>query len=140
MTSAKMQGWVRVVALVDLLVTAPLAIPEISNAYTALLLSGFGLFGTASSYVPLPLTTSVFCVLTGILGVLWNGCRLVRPDSFLVRADIWGRIGVAAALIYFLVVYQAPVVLWAFVATELIGALIERRALSSLRGGGGGWA
>lgn len=138
MTSAKLQGWVRVVAFVDLLATAPLAIPEISNAYTALLLSGFGLLGNASTYVPLPLTTSVFCVLTGILGILWNGCRLIRPDSFLVRADIFGRIAVAAALSYFLLVYQAPVVLWAFVGTELIGAVIEKRALSSLRAGG--WA
>ncbi|PTU30055.1 hypothetical protein [Stenotrophobium rhamnosiphilum] len=138
MTSAKMQGWVRVVAFVDLLATAPLAIPEISNAYAALLLSGFGLLGDASAYVPLPLTTSVFCVLTGILGILWNGCRLMRPDSFLVRADIWGRLGVASALIYFLVVHQAPVVLWVFVATELIGAVVEKRALSSLRAGG--WA
>lgn len=138
MTSAKLQGWVRVVAFFDLLATAPLAIPEISNAYAALLLSGFGLLGDASAYVPLPLTTSVFCVLTGILGILWNGCRLVRPDSFLVRADIWGRLAVAAALSYFLVVHQAPVVLWAFVASELIGAVIEIRALSSLREGG--WA
>jgi hypothetical protein len=139
MTSAKLQGWVRVVALVDLLFTAPLAIPEFSNAYTALLLSGFGFLGSASAYVPLPLTTSVFCVLTGILGILWNGCRLLRPDSFLVRADIGGRVAVAAALSYFLVVHQAPVVLWAFVATELVGALIEKRALSGLRKGGG-WA
>ncbi len=139
MTSAKLQGWVRVVAFVDLLATVPLAIPEFSNAYAALLLSGFGLLGDASAYVPLPLTTSVFCVLTGILGILWNGCRLVRPDSFLVRADIWGRIAVASALTYFLLVHQAPVILWMFVATELVGALIERRALSSLRKGGG-WA
>jgi hypothetical protein len=78
-------------------------------------------------------------VLTGILGILWNGCRLVRPDSFLVRADIGGRIAVAAALSYFLVVHQAPVILWAFVATELVGAFIEKRALSSLRNGAG-WA
>lgn len=139
MTSARLQGWVRVVALVDLLFTAPLAIPEFSNAYVALLLSGFGLLGPASAYVPLPLTTSVFCVLAGILGVLWNGCRLLRPDSFLVRADIWGRAAVALALAYFLIVHQAPVVLWAFVATELIGALVERRALSGVRNGGG-WA
>lgn len=139
MTSAKLQGWVRVVALLDLLFTAPLAIPEFSNAYVALLLSGFGLLGDPSSYLPVPLTTSVFCVLTGILGILWNGCRLVRPDSFLVRADIWGRAAVALTLSYFLIVHKAPVVLWAFVATELVGALIERRALASLRKGGG-WA
>ena len=139
MTSAKLQGWVRVVAFVDLLATAPLAVPEFSNAYAALLLSGFGLLGDASAYVPLPLTTSVFCVLTGILGILWNGCRLVRPDSFLVRADIWGRAAVASALTYFLVVHQAPVVLWAFVATELVGGFVELRALSGLRKGGG-WA
>lgn len=139
MASAKLQGLVRVVAFFDLVATAPLAIPEISKAWAALLLSGFGFLGSASAYLPLPLTTAVFCVLTGILGVLWNGCRLIRPDAFLVRADIWGRIAVAAALSYFVLVYQAPVILWGFVATELIGALIEKRALSSLRSGSG-WA
>ena len=139
MTSARGQGWVRIVALLDLVVTAPLAVPELSNAWAALLLSGFGFIGPASAYVPMPLTTSVFCVLAGILGVLWNGCRLIRPDAFLVRADFWGRLAVATALIYFLVMHQAPGILWLFVGTELAGALIERRALSGMRSGGG-WA
>jgi hypothetical protein len=139
MASANMQRMVRMVALFDLLVTAPLALPELSNAWVALLLSGFGFLGSPSAWLPLPLTTSLFCVLAGILGVLWNGCRLLRPDALLVRADIWGRIAVAAALIYFMVAHQAPVIFWAFVATELGGALIERRALSTMRGGGD-WA
>lgn len=139
MMPARTQRWVRWIALFDLAVTAPLAVPELSDRWVALLLSGFTLAGEPASWLPLPLTTSVFSVLAGILGVLWNGCRAASPYVLLVRADIWGRCAVAAALTYFIVLHQAPGILWLFVASEIGGALAERRALASTRGGAG-WA
>lgn len=139
MMPARTLRWVRWVALFDLAATAPMAVPELSDRWIALLLSGFTLAGEPAGFLPLPLTTSVFVVLAGILGVLWNGCRAARPDALLVRVDMWGRVAVAAALAYFIVLHQAPGILWAFVASELIGALIERRALAAARGGAG-WA
>lgn len=139
MMPARMQRAVRWVALFDLAVTAPMALPELSERWVSFLLSGFGFAGDPAAWRPLPMTTSVFCVLTGILGVLWNGCRALRPDPLLVRADVWGRYAVALALAYFLVQRQAPSPLWLFVISEVVGALIQRRALSAAREGAG-WA
>lgn len=127
--------WIRAVAVFDLAVTLPLAIPWLSDFWVVLLLSGFGVTGQPAQWLPLPLSTSIFAVLAGVLAVLWNGCRAWRPDlSLLVSADIGGRIAVAAALLYFLLVQDAPVALWLFVASELIGAAIEARAQSVPRG------
>lgn len=135
MIPARAQRAVRWVALFDLTVTAPLAVPALSDGWAALLLSGFMLGGEPAQWLPLPLTASVFCVLTGILGILWNGCRALRPDALLVRADMWGRVAVALALSYFIVLRQAPGSFGLFVVSELAGAWIERRALAAMRGG-----
>lgn len=133
--SAAPLRWIRAVALFDLAVTLPLAIPLLSDYWVALLLSGFGVTGQPSQWLPLPLSTSVFAVLAGLLAVLWNGCRAWQPGLvLLVRADVGGRIAVAAALLYFLLVQGAPIALWLFVASELIGAAIEARAQAALRG------
>jgi len=133
--SADPLRWIRAVALFDLAVTLPLAIPLLSDLWVALLLSGFGVTGQVSQWLPLPLSTSIFAVLAGLLAVLWNGCRAWHPElTLLVRADVGGRIAVALALLYSLLVQHAPVALWLFVASELIGAFIEARALSALRG------
>ena len=43
--------------------------------------------------------------------------------------DQWGRLVVAAVLAYYLACRGAPVVLWLFVASELIGSAIAWRAL-----------
>jgi len=133
--SANPLRWIRAVAVFDLAVTLPLAIPLLSDVWVALLLSGFGVTGQASQWLPLPLSTSIFAVLAGLLAVLWNGCRAWQPGlGLLVRADVCGRVAVAAALLYFLLVQGAPVALWLFVASELIGAGIEARTLSAQRG------
>lgn len=132
--SADPLRWIRAVAVFDLAVTLPLAIPLLSDYWVALLLSGFGVTGQFSQWLPLPLSTSIFAVLAGLLAVLWNGCRAWQPElTLLVRADICGRIAVALALLHFLLVQDAPVALWLFVASELIGAFIEARALSAPR-------
>lgn len=140
MMPARTQRWVRWVAIFDLMVTAPLAVPELSARWVALLLSGFGLSAEPASLLPLPLTTAVFAVLAGILGVLWNGSRVFQSDNpGLIRADLWGRVAVALVLIYFIVMHHAPGILGLFVITELLGAMIERRALAAARSGAG-WA
>ncbi len=125
--------WIRIVAIFDLIVTVPMAIPGLADHYTALLLSGFGLFGSPSAWQPLPLSTSLFVVLAGILAVLWNGCRAVHPGfTTLARWDCVGRVAVAAAFVYFLIARDAPAVLWLFVASELLGAAIEATAVARI--------
>ncbi|MGH8460053.1 MAG: hypothetical protein ACRESS_00455 [Stenotrophobium sp.] len=128
---ASLTPWVRRVAWFDLIVTAPLALPVLNDHVVALLFSGFGLLGAPAAWLPLPLSASLFCSLAGLLGILWNGCRVLRPDDvLLMRADVLGRCAVATALAYYLLACAAPVVLWLFVASELGGAAVERVALA----------
>lgn len=125
--------WIRIVAIFDLVATAPMAVPVLGSWYAALLFTNFGLSAAPASVLPLPLVASLFIALAGVLAVLWNGCRARHPDLRpLVSFDIVGRGAVAALLVYFLVGFDAPAVLWLFVATELIGAAIEWRALRVL--------
>ncbi|HEY1077515.1 MAG TPA: hypothetical protein VGE51_12560 [Fontimonas sp.] len=127
--------WIRGVAVFDLLATVPMALPVVGERYAALLFSNLGLSAAPSSLLPLPPVAVLFIALAGVLGALWNGCRARHPQILpLTQFDIVGRCAVAALLIYFLLALGVPAVLWAFVATELIGALIEWRALRMLRG------
>jgi hypothetical protein len=124
---------IRAVALFDLAATLPLAIPIFSGYWLALLFSGFGLAGSPSDHLPMPQTTLLFCNLAGILGVLWNGARFMRPERSLTRMDVRGRILVALMLVYYLGWQGLPAVLWLFVASEIIGAVLQHRALKVMR-------
>ncbi|MDP9142168.1 MAG: hypothetical protein M3O62_15445 [Pseudomonadota bacterium] len=130
--------WIRIVATFDLLATAPMAVPVIGGYYAAWLFTNLGLSGSPMSLMPIPAMASVFIALAGVLAVLWNGCRARHPQLLpLTQFDLGGRCAVAALLVYFLLVAGVPAVLWLFVATELIGALIEWRALRALQQGQG---
>lgn len=125
---------VRGVAVFDLIVTLPMALPVLANVYVAGLFSGFGLFGPVAAWLPMSPVASIFIVLAGILAVLWNGCRAVAPTFLpMVLGDIAGRAVVAAAFLYFLLSGQAPSMLGIFVCTELGGAVIEASALRRSR-------
>lgn len=132
MTRRSALQWIRIVAIFDLVATAPMALPVVGEWYAAWLFTNLGLSAAPASVLPLPLVATLFVALAGVLAVLWNGCRACHPDlQPLVRFDIAGRGAVAALLVWFLVGFDAPVVLWLFVATELGGAVIEWRALAA---------
>jgi hypothetical protein len=124
---------VRAFALFDLVVTGLLAVPWLGDAVLALMVTWFGLDGSPGDVLPLPILTSVFLNLAGVLGVLWNGRRFLAPTPDLVRWDMWGRVAVAALFAVSLVARDAPGVLWLFVATELAGAAVAHRWLSASR-------
>lgn len=121
---------VRAFALSDVAVTGLLALPWIADRFLALLLTSFGLDGSPGdlSFEPLMM---VFVNLAGILGVLWNGRRYVAPTVDLVRWDMWGRLAVAALLVFHVVTNDLPSVMLLFVVSELAGALAERRWLET---------
>ena len=121
---------IRAVAAFDLLVTLPLALPGIESEYLRLLFGGFGLLTVPAGLLPLSMSAALFCNLAGILGVLWNGARLLHPwEHWLAWLDVRGRIAVAALLAYYLLRLGAPPALWLFVATETGGALLQAWAL-----------
>jgi hypothetical protein len=119
---------VRAFALLDLLVTAPLAIPALGAVWLRLLLTGGGLFDTPDGWMPTP-PVLLFAQLAGVLGACWNGARARWPDDRrLVGIDAVARIAVAALLLLWLA-RGAPPVLALFVATELAGAGVAMWAL-----------
>ena len=82
---------------------------------------------------PIPTFDAVslmFVNIMGILGVIWALARIGAPNDELSRLDALGRI-IVAALIIHAITWGATPILWAFVATELIGSALQfgRRAL-----------
>ena len=122
---------VRAVALFDLAVTGLLAIPWLGDVVLAVMLTWFGLEGSPRDVLPLPIVTSVFVNLAGILGVLWNGRRYLAPTTELVRWDMWGRLAVALLFAGSVLLRDAPTVLLLFVVTEVGGAIVAQRFLAA---------
>jgi len=68
----------------------------------------------------------MFVNIMGILGVIWALARIGSPNDELSRLDALGRI-IVAALIIHAITWGATPILWAFVATELIGSALQFR-------------
>lgn len=123
---------IRAVAFFDLAVTAPLAVPILAGAYVAWLFAGFGLLTPPAAHLPLSDAALLFCNLAGLLALLWNGARALQPQSMLTTLDIRGRL-LVAAMLAFHALQGLPAVLWLFVASEVIGAVLQWLAQRSLR-------
>src|SRR3546814_3312437 len=117
-------GWIRFFAVLDLLVTAPLAMPGLTRPWTHMLLSAAGQLPVPDPWLlPAP-STVLFAQLLGVLGLCWNGARLAWPyDRRLVGIDMVARLLVALLLVIQLV-SAAPPALGLFVVTELLGAAV----------------
>src|SRR3546814_18090136 len=74
-------GWIRFFAVLDLLVTAPLAMPGLTRPWTHMLLSAAGQLPVPDPWL-LPAPSAVlFAQLLGVLGLCWNGALLARSDE-----------------------------------------------------------
>jgi len=112
----------RRVAWVDLWLFAPLALPFFSDMYVGLIYGAhvaLGLRGPISAFAPMHW---VFVNIVGVLAVLWAIARIRLPVRELVLADAYGRVVVAALLVFWIARGATPV-LAVFVATELAGAI-----------------
>lgn len=128
-----MKSTIRMWAGLDLVVTLLLALPPTALWFIATLYQINGLLGASASPPPFTPLHLLFVCLMGGLGVLWALVRILRPMLFLGRADAWARLWVAGLIIYFIVVNEAPVALYLFVASELLGACHQLWVLRSGR-------
>ena len=127
---------IRGFARLDLLVTAPLALPGLAGLVIDAFYAVEPMLGGAAvapGFAPLHW---LFVHLAGLLGVVWAWARLTLPDPRLARIDGLGRLAVGAGLAIFLVAFEAPRVLAILVATELAGAFAQLRGGSGAPGGG----
>jgi hypothetical protein len=113
---------VRAVAVFDLAVTVCLAVPALARGFMEVLFAGDAAAGFASPPVEFGPLHWLFVHLAGVLGVLWAAARLRTPTLDLAVLDIFGRIAVAAVILYAGEADGMTPLLHVFVATELIGA------------------
>lgn len=119
----------RTVGSFDLLVTTLLAVPGLSEAFVWCVDWIGTATGLASPMPAFPPFAMFMVNLAGVLGVCWNLAILRTPTDALLRANVRAR-GVVVALILFYVTLRgvSPVLL-IFAASEVFGALVERREL-----------
>jgi hypothetical protein len=125
-------GVARAVAGCDLVVTSLLAVPGLERRFVDALMQVDAALGLATPAVALPPLALLFANLAGALGVLWALVRLARPWNELVRADALGRCAVATLIAVSIVRGGVTPLLWAFVATELGGAVAQAWVLRHL--------
>lgn len=119
----------------DLVVTGLLAIPGLERRFVDVLMQIDAALGLGTPAAALPPLAVFFANLAGALGVLWALVRLAWPWRELVRADVIGRCAVAALIGWSIARGGITPVLWAFFATELVGAAAQTWALAHLRAG-----
>lgn len=118
---------VRFWAWVDSSVTWTLALPPMAEVFIRTLYRINGWLG-GEAVAPLFLPVQLFFVsLSGVLISLWVLARLLHPAPVLALLDGWGRVGVSALLLYFVLGAGAPPVLLLFVITEMAGAIGQLR-------------
>ena len=125
--SRVVRGW----ALLDLVITALLALPPLAIVFVNILYALNGLLGGVSARPPFEPVHWLFVCLAGALGVTWAVARILLPMRLLGRIDGIARLWVCMLIAYFVLVRGAPPVLLAFVVTELAGAVHQLWALRS---------
>ncbi|RIL05286.1 MAG: hypothetical protein DCC71_10965 [Proteobacteria bacterium] len=121
----------RAAAGFDLVATACL-LPGLETRLLAALAEADAALGLATPSPPLAPIGLLLANLAGALGVLWAWVRIARPWRELVAADAAARCAVAAILVGAIELRGVTPVLYAFVATELLGAAAQAWALPRL--------
>lgn len=118
--------YIRIAAILDLLVTWPLVIQPAAECYLhiAYMLNA-QLPGTTAALPHLPVLAWLFVNLTGALAVLWALVRLLHSKPALGTADALARLWVATLFACYIVFGGLPPIFWAFVGTELLGTFIQ---------------
>jgi hypothetical protein len=116
------------VAILDLLLTLPFALPVVCGLVVTALLALNVALGLAAA-PPLDTLGLLFLNLMGVLAVCWNGARAVSGSVELARIDVPARLVVSLVIVGYVAFAGVPPVLLAFVVTELAGAVVQARAL-----------
>jgi len=125
--SRVVRGW----AVLDLVITALLAVPPLASVFMNILYAVNGHLGGVSARPPFEPVHWLFVCLMGGLGVTWAVARILLPMRLLGRIDGIARLWVCALIAYFVFVRGAPPVLLVFLVTELAGALHQLWSLRS---------
>lgn len=121
-------GTVRFWALLDTAVTWSLAIPVMVPYFIGFIYTLNGWLGGTPEPPEFAPIHMLFVCLTGSLVSIWVVARLLHPIGLFGVIDAWGRLWISLVLIWLIVGYDAPRVLWIFVFTEMAGTVGQLRA------------
>ena len=124
---------VRAVAAFDLLATGCLVVPGVEARFFDAVMRLDAALGIGTPFAALPPLGLLLANLAGALGVLWALVRIAWPLRRLVASDAVARCAVALLLAYSIAARGVTPLLYAFVATELLGAALQAWALGRLR-------
>lgn len=119
----------RRVAAFDLALTLPFALPVVVDQMLRALLTLDARLGLGTPVRPFDTLTLLFANLMGVLAVVWNWARFRSRGTDLAELDVRARCVVAAVILGYVVFTRTSPLLLVFVATEIAGAVIQRRAL-----------
>lgn len=120
---------VRRLSWVDVLLVGPLAVPGVSHLIISLIGWLDAALGLNSSIVTVNPMGMLFMNVVGVLAISWCIVRIQAPSVLLARLDILARLAVSALILYYMFVWGVTAVLLVFLVSELIGAVLEWRAL-----------
>lgn len=129
MARAATVATLRRVALFDLVLTLPFALPIVAQRLVYALFDLDERLGLGTTLPRLDSVHLLFINLMGVLAVLWNLARFRSRGTELGQMDVVGRCVVAAWILGYVLFSRVTPVLLVFVVTELGGAWIERKAL-----------
>lgn len=119
---------VRFWASLDTAAGGLIATPWGADLFVRFLYWSNGLIGGATEAPAFTDLQLIFVCLMGALVSVWVVARWLHPIGLMAVIDAWGRSYIALLLVWFIVVRDAPTVLWLFVFTEGIGGLAQFRA------------
>lgn len=126
---AARQSTLRRVAMLDVVLTLPFAIPLVAERVVLVLLDLDQFLGFATPAPRLDPLALLFMNLMGVLAVVWNWARVRTKTTDLAAMDVPARCVVAALILFYVSVMRVTPVLLLFVATEIAGAVVQHRAL-----------
>jgi hypothetical protein len=126
---ASRQATLTRVAMFDVALTLPFAIPVVAERVVLLLLDVDHVLGFATPAPQLDPLALLFMNLMGVLAVLWNWARVRAKTIDLATMDVPARCVVAALILYYVAAMRVTPMLLLFVVTEIGGAVVQRRAL-----------
>jgi len=91
----------RLVAIWDLILTLPFALPEVNEQLILLLININSFISPTREFSHFSDTHLFFVQLFGMLAVLWAAVRIHRPAAFLAAYDTMGRFFVGIMMILF---------------------------------------
>lgn len=128
-TPGSLAGTIKTLSLIDIVLTAPLAIPGISQLFLQVVAGIDHSLGFDSAISNTNAMGLLLMNTTGVMAFFWCIARIRMPNPTMGWLDVYARFVVAALVLGYVGLAGVSIVFLLFLATEVVGALVEIHAL-----------